>query len=118
VTGAKSEEDARQVAKRIVASPLVKTALHGADPNWGRLMAALGSAGVAIVPEKVTITIDKIKLVSKGEGVKFDVAKVRKRLMKKEVLFVVDLGLGSKSGRAFGCDLSPEYVTFNAKYHT
>lgn len=118
VNGAKTEEDAVLVAKRLVTSPLVKTAVHGADPNWGRLLAAAGSSGVAIVPEKITVSVGPVKLVQKGEGVKFDAAKVRKLLHQKEVLFSVDLGLGAKSGRAFGCDLSADYVAINAKYHT
>ncbi len=117
--GAKTSADAERVAKTIANSKLVKTALFGADPNWGRIIAAVGNAGVSIQPEKVGITLNKIPLVRKGSPVsgKFLPA-LRKSMRKKEILISVNLNMGKASAEVYTCDLSYDYIRINAEYTT
>lgn len=117
VQGAKTGADARRAAKIIVGSNLFKAAVFGEDPNWGRVMAALGYSGTFVDPSKVSVSIGKSKLVSRGKGVKFN-SKAKQELKKKEVKFLVDLRLGKGSATAWGCDLTYDYVKINAKYRT
>jgi len=118
VTGAQSEEDARLAARTIAGSMLVKSAVHGADPNWGRLIAALGRSGAHVVPEKIGLYLDTIPLVREGRSLPFDREDARQHMLGREVLFRLDLGLGQGQATAWGCDLSEEYVTFNSAYTT
>ena len=117
--GAKTSADAERVAKTIANSKLVKTALFGADPNWGRIIAAVGNAGVSIQPEKIGITLNKIPLVRKGSPVsgKFLPA-LRKSMRKKEILISVNLNMGKASAEVYTCDLSYDYIRINAEYTT
>ncbi len=118
VTGALSEEDARLAARTVAGSMLVKSAVHGADPNWGRLIAALGRSGAQVVPEKIGLFLDTTPLVQQGRPVPFDREEARQHMLGREVLFRLDLGLGQGHATAWGCDLSEEYVTFNSAYTT
>ncbi|HTY81352.1 MAG TPA: bifunctional glutamate N-acetyltransferase/amino-acid acetyltransferase ArgJ [Dehalococcoidales bacterium] len=118
VEGAASQSDARIVARTIVSSSLVKTAVHGCDPNWGRVVAAAGRSGAALDPDKVGLQIGGTILVKAGAPVAFDRAKVSKALGKKEVTIVLNLNLGRGKATAWGCDLSAEYVKINAEYTT
>jgi glutamate N-acetyltransferase/amino-acid N-acetyltransferase len=118
VQGAKSKTAARKVAFSIANSNLVKTALYGEDPNWGRIMAAIGNAGVRVAAEKINIQIGGVPLVVSGTGAFTSEAEWRSVLSCRDISLAVDLGLGNQSCRVWTCDLSPEYVNINARYHT
>jgi len=121
VTGAATDSDARIAARRIVASNLVKAALHGGDPNWGRIVAAIGSTHADIDTEKVSITVRSAvgteKMLWQGEPTG-DLEAARAALGAPEVFYDISLGDGPGVGRAWGCDLSEDYVKFNAEYST
>ena len=112
VTGAETEEDAKKAAKAIVQSPLVKTAVHGADPNWGRVVAAVGYSGANIDPDRISLTLCGVHVVDRGRTV--DGAVVE--MSGKDIGIAVDLGLGAGGAVAWGCDLTCEYVRINAEY--
>ena len=120
VSGATDDPAARAVARAVVASSLVKAAVHGHDPNWGRVAAAIGNARVdgapvAVAESRLAIAIGGVP-VFHGEPLAFDRAAVTERMSAPEVVIRVDLRLGSGIGEAFGCDLSPEYVLENSAY--
>ncbi len=117
VIHAASEEDARRAARAIVASLLVKTALHGNDPNWGRVLAAVGYSGAAFDPLRVRIEIEGIPMYD-GAPLPFDREAARRALDKLEVRILVDLRAGEFEAEAWGPDLSEAYVRFNAEYTT
>jgi glutamate N-acetyltransferase/amino-acid N-acetyltransferase len=118
VSGARSLAEARLAARTIVSSSLVKAAIHGADPNWGRIMAALGQSGVEVKEAKTDLYIGNIPLVKAGAPLSFNKRGVIKLLEGKEVAIGLKLNLGSASATAWGCDLSEEYVTINSQYMT
>jgi glutamate N-acetyltransferase/amino-acid N-acetyltransferase len=118
VSGAASLAQARTAARAVVSSSLVKAAVYGADPNWGRIMAAVGRSGVEVEAAKFDLAIGKIALVKSGEPLPFDKSAVIKLLGGEEVVFNVNLNLGPSQATAWGCDLSPEYVTINSQYMT
>ena len=120
VTGATDDRDARAVARTIVSSSLVKAAVHGRDPNWGRLAGAAGNAQAVIDPLRIRIAIAGHVVYdgSRGGPIEFDREAARTAMNAPEVLFRLDLGLGSGSGEAFGCDLTEEYVRENSEYTT
>ncbi|AWR85586.1 bifunctional glutamate N-acetyltransferase/amino-acid acetyltransferase ArgJ [Meiothermus taiwanensis] len=117
VTGAVSDSEARKAALSVAASPLWKSAVYGNDPNWGRVMMALGKAGVALEPDKVRITLQGIPLYA-GKVLEFDRARASQAMQAEEVLVEADLGLGEGQGTAWGCDLTEGYVRINALYTT
>jgi len=118
VTGAKNISEARKVARVIAGSPLVKTAIYGGDPNFGRILGAAGAADSSLVPEKLTLKIGNITLFQKGESLAHNQKKAEKFFKQKTVVISLDLGQGPGQGTAWGCDLSCDYVKINAKYHT
>jgi glutamate N-acetyltransferase/amino-acid N-acetyltransferase len=118
VSGAASQKDARLAARTIVSSMLVKAAVHGSDPNWGRVLAAAGRSGAALTPEKMELYIGDTCMVKGGEPVPFDKTEAVDHLDGKEVLIALDLHLGRAEAVAWGCDLSEEYVKINAEYTT
>ncbi|MBI5723336.1 MAG: bifunctional glutamate N-acetyltransferase/amino-acid acetyltransferase ArgJ [Planctomycetes bacterium] len=118
VRGARGDADAKIAAKAVADSPLFKCAVHGADPNWGRIAAALGKSAAKVDPERLTIKIGHIVLFDRGGPKKFDVKKVRAHLAGKEIKVDCDLGLGKGCFIAFTCDYSREYIAINADYHT
>jgi glutamate N-acetyltransferase / amino-acid N-acetyltransferase len=118
VSGAASQKDARLAARTIVSSILVKAAVHGSDPNWGRVLAAAGRSGAAVEPEKMELYIGDTCVVKGGEPVPFDNKDVVKHLDGKEVFTHLKLHLGRAEAVAWGCDLSEEYVKINAEYTT
>jgi glutamate N-acetyltransferase/amino-acid N-acetyltransferase len=118
VTGAVNLAQARTAAKAVVGSSLVKAAVYGADPNWGRIMAAVGRSGAEVQASKFDLSVGKIAVVRAGKALPFDKSAVIKLLKAGEVLFSANLNLGSGSATAWGCDLSPEYVTINSQYMT
>ena len=119
VRGAATDEDARRVAKSLVNSPLVKTMVHGADPNVGRLLMAVGKCfECAIRPESTDAWINGHQVVRGGARLDFAEAVVREALRKDVVDLEVDLGVGAASARAYGCDLTKGYIDENAAYYS
>lgn len=118
VRGARSEAEAARAARTIVGSNLVKSAIYGANPNWGRVAGALGRAGVALKPGRIDVALAGPQgrvFLAKG-GLSKDRERARPWLRKSEVRIEVDLGIGRGRATAWGCDLSPEYVKINAEY--
>ena len=118
VTGAASPDEARQAAKAIANSPLVKTAIHGGDPNWGRLIAVAGRAGVAFELERARVTIGSIVLFDNGRPHDERATEAAAYLTGTDLTVSVDLGAGRASSTVWTCDLSAEYVRINADYRT
>jgi glutamate N-acetyltransferase/amino-acid N-acetyltransferase len=118
VSGAASAAEARQAAKAIANSLLVKTAVHGGDPNWGRLVAVAGRAGVAFELSKARVAIGPILLFADGRPHDENAAEAANYLKNDDIALAVDLGAGSASSTVWTCDLSAEYVKINAEYRT
>ncbi|MEO5985855.1 MAG: bifunctional glutamate N-acetyltransferase/amino-acid acetyltransferase ArgJ [Candidatus Limnocylindria bacterium] len=117
VHGAATDADARAVALTVASSSLVKTAVHGADPNWGRIAAAAGRSGVELDAERMRICIGDIPVYD-GSPVAFDEERARRLLASPRVSIVLDLLAGDGAGVAWGCDLSADYVAINSEYTT
>jgi len=118
VVGAKSLEDARKGAKAICASNLVKAAIFGEDANWGRIITALGYSGAEVDPHQVDVYIGDLLVAQKGTGLAFDEDRAKQILKEKEVKLKVDLNLGEARAKAWGCDLTYDYVKINADYRS
>jgi len=124
VREARSEAEAEAAARAVAGSALVKTALAGADPNWGRVVAALGYSGAKVVPERLSVFIEgpegRVCVVERGRGrAEEEVLEAARRVMRgREVRIVAHLGAGSASAEAYGCDLTCEYVRINSEYST
>jgi len=118
VSGALSTGEAKLAARTIAGSSLVKTAVHGNDPNWGRVIAALGRSGAEVVEAKIDLYIGDTCLVKAGQPLAFDDQEVIRVLSSDEVPISLALNLGKASATAWGCDLSEEYVTINSDYTT
>ncbi len=118
VSGAPSVAEARLVARTVVSSPLVKAAVHGSDPNWGRIMAAVGRSGVELVESKIDLYIGQVCLVKAGKPLPFSRQNLVQVLSESKVGVSLNLNLGSGTATAWGCDLSEEYVTINSQYTT
>ncbi len=118
VQGAPDRAAARQVARTVVSSPLVKAAIYGNDPNWGRLLAAAGRSGVEVVESKIDLHLNNTCLLKAGRPQPFDHAEAVKHLNKTEVTFILDLNLGDGSAVAWGCDLTENYAEINSHYTT
>ena len=118
VSGAKDKADARKAARTIASSNLVKSAVHGADPNWGRLMMALGRSGAAAEESRVDLFVNGVCIMQEGTPVPFHRDAVVAQMRGPEVTFRLDLNLGDGSATAWGCDLTEEYVIINSAYTT
>ena len=118
VSGAASAEDARRAARTITTSNLVKTAIHGADPNWGRILAAAGRSGAKVDQTKASVHIADVAVFVHGSPRAFDNDAVRRVFEQRDITIGVDLGVGSENAHAWGTDLSAEYVRVNAEYTT
>jgi glutamate N-acetyltransferase/amino-acid N-acetyltransferase len=125
VRGARNERDAKRAAETIATSPLVKTALAGADPNWGRILAAAGRSGIRFDPNRASIWLAGIKVFARGRPLPMNDAAVSRAMDKTFVPIVVDLGVPhplplapSPSSRIWTCDFTHDYVTINASYRT
>jgi glutamate N-acetyltransferase/amino-acid N-acetyltransferase len=122
VSGAATEDEAEILAKSVISSSLVKTALFGADANWGRVLCALGYSGVEFDPSKVRLAFESprgyIEVCVDGAGVPFSEEKAKLVLGADEVSILVDMGCGKAGATAWGCDLSYEYVKINGDYRT
>ena len=118
VRGAKTEAAARRIGQTIATSPLVKTAFAGGDPNWGRVYAAAGRAGVKFDPNKVDIHMAGIPVLRRGQPLDFNERAASNRLLEKNVHIVLNLHAGRASARYWTCDFTSEYVRINASYRT
>jgi len=119
VEGAVNQTEARQAARTIVSSPLVKAAMHSGDPNWGRIVAALGRSGAKIREDKLDVHLNDICVMKQGSPTRFDAEELRTSLTRaNEVPIKVYLNLGDGRATAWGCDLSEEYVRINSEYIT
>jgi glutamate N-acetyltransferase/amino-acid N-acetyltransferase len=119
VTGCESRDAARQIARAIGDSPLVKTAVHGADPNWGRIVSAAGYSGIAFNPSQLVLHVNGTLLFRNGAPVAFDADTVSASIKgSRETLIEVDIQSGPGSIRFYSSDLTAEYVHLNADYHT
>jgi len=118
VSGAVNTAEARLAARTVVSSPLVKSAVYGNDPNWGRVLAAIGRSGAEVTESKINLSIGGIPVVKAGTLLPFSQQDVVQVLRRSEVPITVNLNLGTASATAWGCDLSEEYVTINSKYTT
>ena len=114
VVGARSEQDAKKVAFKIANSSLVKAALGGESPNWGRIASAAGSAGADLEEDKMSILIGNVKVMKNGCRMNYDVGRVKKVLKCDEVKISIDLGLGTRNYVVWTSDLTEEYVKINA----
>jgi len=119
VRGAASEADARLAASTVATSPLVKTALHGEDPNWGRLVAAAGRSGARVDPARVAVSIGDVTIFSENRWHGPEAEKAANAIMKTpEFGIALDLGLGTHAHTVFTCDFSADYVRINADYRS
>ncbi|HNX26765.1 MAG TPA: bifunctional glutamate N-acetyltransferase/amino-acid acetyltransferase ArgJ, partial [Phycisphaerae bacterium] len=118
VTGAHNDKEAQMAAKSVADSPLVKTAVHGADPNWGRIAMALGKSAAKVKAEKLIIKIGGTKIFAKGTGCKCDLKKISEMMKQNVVKIDCELGQGKGKFTALTCDLSREYISINADYTT
>ena len=118
IEGARNDKEARMAARTISSSSLVKTAVHGNDPNWGRIIAALGRSGAHVREERLALYVNDVCIMENGLPIPFFKDAVVLQMRKPEVSFRVHLHLGGGSATAWGCDLSEAYVTFNSAYTT
>ena len=120
VSGAASDAEARSAARMVISSSLVKAAVHGRDPNWGRIAGAAGNAAATVDPALLRIGIAGHLVYDGGRGgpIPFDRSAARAAMDGQELLIRLDLGLGNGSGEAFGCDLTEQYVIENSEYTT
>jgi glutamate N-acetyltransferase/amino-acid N-acetyltransferase len=118
ITGAATEAAAKAIARQIANSPLVKCAMNGNDPNWGRIVSAAGYAGVPFDPSKAVLKLQGATVFRKGEPTDFNATQVSHSLAAPEVKVELACGAGKGRSTCWTCDLSREYVTINADYHT
>jgi len=118
VEGAATNEDANTIAKQIVGSSLVKTAVYGADANWGRIICAVGYSGVKINPNDITVALGDIVMLQNSQPQAFDEEAAKNYLQQEHVALNVFLNEGTAKGKAWGCDLTYDYVKINASYRT
>ncbi len=118
VKGAASKADAAKAARAIADYNLLKCAVHGGEPNWGRIICAVGSAGVKLNPHKLSCKLDDLVVFKNGEPTLFDRKEASRIVSQTTHTITVDLGAGKQTDFYYGCDLSAEYVKINAEYHT
>ena len=118
VKGAAKKDDAFKAARAVADYDLVKCAVHGSDPNWGRIICAVGSCGVKLDPNKLSCKIGDTFVFRNGKPTNFDPKAVSAIIARKEHTITVDLGVGKYHDFCYGCDLSRDYITINADYHT
>ncbi|MCK4402183.1 MAG: bifunctional glutamate N-acetyltransferase/amino-acid acetyltransferase ArgJ [Dehalococcoidia bacterium] len=119
VEGAIKQAEARQAVRTIVSSPLVKAAIHGNDPNWGRIVAALGRSGIELIEDKLDVYLDNTCVMKQGCSASFNKEEMKIALSNNDsVIIKVCLNLGEAKATAWGCDLSEEYVRINSAYST
>ena len=118
VNGAENFADAKKVGMSVAKSPLVKTAFFGEDPNWGRVICAVGYSGVKISPSSTVVKFGGIDVYAHGVGVQYDESALKKIMAARDITIDIELGLGDTSATVWSCDFSYEYVKINGEYHT
>ena len=122
VSGADDDKTAKAVAKSVICSSLLKAAMFGADANWGRVLCAIGYAGVKVDVDKIDVSFSSLKgrldVCRNGHGIAFSEEEAKALLSEKEIEILVDLNMGSQCGEAYGCDLTYDYVRINGDYRT
>lgn len=118
VKGAKSFADAKTVGMAIANSPLVKTAFFGEDPNWGRVICAVGYSGADMLPEKTVVKFGGITIFANGTGATYDEKALAHVMKEKDIVIDIELNMGQENATVWSCDLSYEYVKINGEYHT
>ena len=118
VSGAADSDQARTAARVVAQSPLVKTAIHGGDPNWGRIVAALGRSGAVFTLDRCRVAIGGLVVFDRGAPETVEPEHIRTALSHPRVDIAIELGSGDGAGHAWGCDLSADYVRINADYTT
>ncbi|HEY8643493.1 MAG TPA: bifunctional glutamate N-acetyltransferase/amino-acid acetyltransferase ArgJ [Candidatus Dormibacteraeota bacterium] len=118
IESAPDDQQARLAARAVASSSLVKTAIHGGDPNWGRIVCALGYSGSELAIDTLTVKVAGVTVFDKGAGVEADLDQVRRAFAEPEIEVYASLGMGEGNAEAWGCDLSEEYVRINADYTT
>ncbi|MFO8011393.1 MAG: bifunctional glutamate N-acetyltransferase/amino-acid acetyltransferase ArgJ [Dehalococcoidia bacterium] len=118
VEGARSVEDARMAARTVVSSPLVKTAVYGSDPNWGRILAAVGRSGAYVEESRIDLFLNELCLMRQGCPLSFDKVVAEEMMNMSEVVFRLNLNLGDSKATGWGCDLTEEYIALNGDYTT
>ncbi len=118
IKGAATKADAAKAARAVADYDLVKCAVHGADPNWGRIICAVGSCGVKLNPQKLICRIADITVFRNGQAAKFNTKKTNKAISQPHHTITINLGAGKSSDFCYGCDLGKQYVSINADYHT
>jgi glutamate N-acetyltransferase/amino-acid N-acetyltransferase len=118
VKGAATKADAAKTARAVANYDLVKCAIHGGDPNWGRIICAVGSIGIKLNPNKLSCKLGNITVFKNGKPARFDRKKASKVVSQREHTITVNLGAGKYGDFCYGCDLSKDYVAINADYHT
>jgi glutamate N-acetyltransferase/amino-acid N-acetyltransferase len=118
VGGTATDAEAKRIARTIADSPLVKTAIAGCDPNWGRIVAAAGRSGVTFDPSETSLTVCGFEIFRAGTPTRYVAAEVAQALKQREVSIVFLAGSGPGKARFYTCDLTHGYITINADYHT
>ena len=118
VEGAHSDVDARKAARSVASSLLVRTAVYGQDPNWGRILMAVGKTQIPLDESRISVFVNDIQIVDGGKAIPFNIQSVVASLGAREVRLRVGLDVGDGTGEAWGCDLTEEYVVFNSAYTT
>ncbi|MEP7105223.1 MAG: bifunctional glutamate N-acetyltransferase/amino-acid acetyltransferase ArgJ [Chloroflexota bacterium] len=118
IEGAPDDGQARLAARAVASSSLVKAAIHGGDPNWGRIVCALGYSGSDLAIDTLTVKVAGVTVFDRGAGVEADLDQVRTAFQQHEIEVFASLGMGAGEAEAWGCDLSEEYVRINADYTT
>ena len=118
ISGAKTLEDARKAARFIVSSNLVKTAVYGRDPNWGRIMMAVGASQIELEESKIEIFVNDIQIVADGISTPYNHQSVVIAMNQPIIRLKVNLNIGKESSKAWGSELTEEYVVFNSAYTT
>lgn len=118
ISSARDEAMAEAVGRAIARSPLVKTALYGEDPNWGRILAAAGASGQEIAPDRLTLWIGDVQVCANGSPMPYNETEAAAALKNREITLHLDLGLGEASAMIWTCDFSHDYVTINGRYRT
>ena len=118
VNGAVSDEEARTIGMTVANSALVKTAIYGKDPNWGRIICAVGYADAASDPDRIDLFLAGHQLTKGGQGLPLDEPMMRRELEAEDIPVRIELNMGEGSSKIWTCDMSHEYVTINAEYTT
>jgi glutamate N-acetyltransferase/amino-acid N-acetyltransferase len=118
VKGARDEQQAALAARTVTSSPLVKTAIHGGDPNWGRILAAVGRSGAELALDRCRLTLAGHELFAMGRATPAVLDQVAQALRQPRIAIEIDLGVGEAEATALGCDLTSDYVRINADYST